>query len=107
MTKSQKEALRTSFKTYEETEDPICHVKLFNPVGRGTWWLMTQDPEDPDYLWCAAELFEDIGPEVGSVSLSELESISGFGGLKIERDLHYKPMRLSEILEARRKVCNA
>jgi len=99
LTKSQSKALQAAFLKHDEIEDHKCLVKLFNPVGRGTWWLIDQSPEDTDYLWCVAKLFEEVGPEVGSVSLAELQGIVGFGGMGIERDLHYKPKLVSEILK--------
>ena len=36
-------------------------------------------------------------PELGYFSLSELESIQGPWGLKVERDLYFTPLRLSEV----------
>ena len=68
-------------------EKAIC--KFFNPVGGGTWIIFGQDEEDPDILFCVADL--GIGfVEAGSVSLSELESIKLPFGLGIERDLHFE-----------------
>ena len=102
LTKSQSKALQAAFLKHDEIKDHKCLVKLFNPVGRGTWWIIDQDPKDEDYLWCVAKLFDDIGPEVGSVSLSDMQKTKGFGGLGIERDIHFKPMLVSEIMEKER-----
>ncbi|PLU25737.1 DUF2958 domain-containing protein [Sinorhizobium medicae] len=61
-------------------------VKLFNPCGIGTWLLSELDPDDPDIAFGLC----DLGyPELGSVSLSELQSVRGPLGLGIERDLHW------------------
>jgi len=35
--------------------------------------------------------------ELGYFSLSELENLRGLFGLKVERDLHFKPIRLKDI----------
>lgn len=72
-------------------------AKIFNPYGRGTWYLLNSDPEDPDYIWAIVNLFE---PEVGSVSRSELESIKvpPFR-LGLERDLSFHPVNASELLK--------
>jgi len=54
--------------------EPI--VKLFCPWGAGTWLLIEIDSEAPDIAFG----FCDLGvqcPELGSVSLIELESIRG------------------------------
>ena len=63
-------------------------AKFFDPCGSWTWYLMNQDPADPDYLWGIVKGFE---VEVGSFSLSELSTVRGRLGLGIERDLHFTP----------------
>ncbi|MHC5656337.1 DUF2958 domain-containing protein [Stappia sp. ICDLI1TA098] len=61
-------------------------VKLFNPCGAGTWLLTEIDPENPDIAFGLC----DLGyPELGSVSLEELQSVSLPFGLSIERDRHW------------------
>lgn len=66
-------------------------LKLFVPWGAATWIFTEMDPDDNDTLFGLAFLGENIGePELGYVSLSELQSISGPLGLKIERDMHFK-----------------
>lgn len=61
-------------------------VKLFNPIGMGTWLLSEIDPENHDIAFGLC----DLGyPELGSVSLTELRSIRLPLGLAIERDLHW------------------
>jgi len=62
-------------------------AKFFLPVGAATWFA-TELAEDGDTLFGLADL--GIGsPELGSFSLSELEAIRLFGGIGIERDLHF------------------
>ena len=69
-------------------------AKFFNPTGSWTWYLMNQDPEDPDYLWGIVKGFK---VEMGSFSLSELKDFRGQFGLGIERDLWFKPAPAIEI----------
>ncbi len=71
-------------------ENQMVVAKIFNPYGRGCWYLLNSDPEDSDYLWAIVDLFE---VEMGSVSRSELESIKvpPFG-LGLERDLYFTPI---------------
>ena len=64
-------------------------VKLFCPWGAGTWLLTEIDNEAPDIAFGLCDLGVQC-PELGSVSLSELESIRGPAGLRIERDLHFQ-----------------
>ena len=77
------------------TEDEIDFepvVKLFNPCGAGTWLLTELDSEDPDIAFGLCDLGMDCA-ELGSVRISELESIRGPFGLGIERDLHWSPKK--------------
>jgi hypothetical protein len=73
----------------------VVVAKIFNPYGRGTWYLLNSDPEDPEYLWAIVDL-GDI--EVGSVNRSDLENIriKPFM-LGLERDLSFTPMNAAEI----------
>ncbi|MGX8013695.1 DUF2958 domain-containing protein [Mesorhizobium sp. ORM8.1] len=63
-------------------------VKLFHPCGGATWLLSELDPADPDIAFGLCDLgFGE--PELGYVSLSEIESVEGPLGIGIERDLHF------------------
>jgi hypothetical protein len=66
--------------------DHVPVVKLFNPLGVGTW-LATELDEDGDTLFGLADLGE---PEIGSFSLSEMASLRLPFGLGIERDLLFE-----------------
>lgn len=69
------------------TEDEIDFepvVKLFNPCGAATWLLTELDSEDPDIAFGLCDLGMQC-PELGSVRISELESVRGPLGLGIER----------------------
>ncbi len=67
-------------------------VKLFTPDAGCTWLLTEIDPEDPDIAFGLCDLGMGF-PELGSVSLSELESVRGRLGLPVERDLHFMPTK--------------
>jgi len=70
-------------------------AKIFNPYGKGTWYLLNSDPNDPDYIWAIVDLL-DI--EMGSVSRSELESIKvpPFR-LPLERDTSFTSINALEL----------
>jgi len=78
--------------------DVMVVAKFFNPYGSATWWMTEYDPEQRlAFGWC------DLGmgcPELGYFSIAELEQvrIAPFGG-KIERDMHYTPQTLREVME--------
>jgi hypothetical protein len=72
-------------------------AKVFNPYGRGRWYIINSDPDEPDYLWGIVELFEGE-PEVGSFSREELENIKvGVFKLPLERDLYFDEMNAMEV----------
>ena len=94
----------------EQESDPLVVCKFFDPVGSWTWYPYEGSPVDEggyydtdkekvDYLF--------FGPvvghvaEVGYFSLEELktakEGMRGLRALPIERDVHFRPQRLSEI----------
>lgn len=65
-------------------------VKLFTPDANCTWLLTELDPEEPDIAFGLCDLGFGC-PELGSVRISELESVRGRLGLPVERDLHFVP----------------
>lgn len=73
LTKQEEAKLQKQYKFGSDLSKQDVVVKIFNPYGRGRWYLLNQDPEDPDYIWAIVDL--GYGPEVGSVSLSELQNI--------------------------------
>jgi hypothetical protein len=83
---------RANLARMEAGEDTIDHppvVKLFTPDAGATWLLTEIDPNLPDLAFGLCDL--GLGfPELGSVSISELEAVRGRLGLPIERDLHFK-----------------
>ena len=70
-------------------------MKLFNPVGAGTWYIYEREQGNPDIMWCFANLGDPDFAECGTVSLSELESLRLPFGLKIERDMHFDPLSIT------------
>ena len=93
-TKEIEEKAQAQFSMGSEMESQMVVAKFFNPSGTGTWYLMNQDPKDPNYCWGIVELFE---VEVGSFSKSELENFKGPLGLGIEQDLYFDPINAHEL----------
>lgn len=70
------------------TPDHKPVVKFFNPCGAATWLITSLDADgDTAFGLCDLGMGE---PELGSVSLRELQSIRGRLGLGIERDYWFK-----------------
>ena len=78
-------------------ENATVYVKFFNPCGAATWYGTEYDPIERIFFgW--ATLDGQFG-ELGYFSLTELENITLPYGLKIERDLHFKPCTIKEVKE--------
>lgn len=84
--------------------DPVPVVKLFTPDANATWLLTEIDPDNPDIAFGLCDL--GLGcPELGSVSLKEIERLRGPLGLPVERDRHYgETRRLSEVAKMARRT---
>jgi hypothetical protein len=78
-----------------DLENQVVVAKIFNPYGRGNWYIINSDPNDPDYLWAIVDLSE---VEIGSVSRNELENIKlpPFR-LGLERDMYFTPVNAAEL----------
>lgn len=79
-----------------EPKDPLFIAKFFNPAGSQTWYASSYNPETNICDGYVTGMFVD---EWGSFSLTELESLRLPFGLGIERDIHFKEVRSSTIIE--------
>ena len=79
----------------QNVKDPIVIVKLFNPVGAGTWYATQYNPRSK-LLFGYVSIFGDHCDEWGSFSLVELEEVKGKLGIGIERDLWCGEKPISE-----------
>ncbi len=76
----------------EAVADPLVICKFFTPDAGWTWYTLEFDGTDVFFGWVGGH-----EQELGYFLLSELETIRGPLGLPIERDLHFRPTRLSEV----------
>ena len=77
----------------EHEADPLCRVKFFTPDGAWTWFGIEYDPAQHLFFGYVV----GMDSELGYFSLDELEAARGPLGLPVERDLYFKPTRLSEV----------
>jgi hypothetical protein len=81
----------------EKVEDPIVRAHFFDPCGAANWWITEGGVDEDDYLMFG---LCDLGmgfPELGYVSINELQAVKGRWGLGIERDLYWTEKPLSEV----------
>jgi len=86
----------------ENLTDPVVQCKLFCPWSNWTLLITEFDGKDTLFGW----VYSDF-PELGYSSLSEIESIQGPYGLRIERDLYFKPCRMSKAKEELVRLLNS
>lgn len=94
LTKAIIAALPALYTTQHST-DPTVHLKLFAPWGDATWFITEYDGKDTLYGYA----YINGEGEMGYMSLSELESVTAWFGLKIERDIHFDARPMSVCLK--------
>jgi len=94
MTKEIAAMAQAQYPAGSDMEKQRVVAKFFAPWSSWTWYVMNQDPEDPDYLWGIVKGYEI---ETGSFSLSELQRIKGQFGLGIERDTGFRLLPAAEV----------
>ena len=89
-----KELLNQIPKLYETEDeiDPIAYVKLF--INGWTWYI---SEFSIDKNICFGYVISSFGAELGYFSLDEIKGIRGTLGIAVERDLEFKPTKLSII----------
>ena len=92
LTKAIKDKAKKQYPNGTDMEQMVV-AKYFNPAGRGTWYLMNMH-EDEDYCWGICHIYEW---EIGSFSMEELQNTPLPYGLKIERDMYFKPVKASTL----------
>ena len=91
------QALRADLPPLYATEatpmaEKLAVVKFFTPDSNWTWYGVEFDGKDTFF-----GLVDGFEREYGYFSLSELESVRGPLGLRIERDLYFEPTPLVEL----------
>ena len=89
-----KELIPKLYET-EKQNDPVAYIKLFLD---GWTWYITELSIDNNI--CFGYVISPFESELGYFSLNEIKSIKGSLGLDVERDLFFKPTRLSLIKKA-------
>lgn len=89
----------------QNEQDPLVICKFFHPLSRMTWYAIEGSPVDEDGYFDTDKkkvdflffgwVYSDF-PELGYFSLSEMEAVK-IMGLRMERDLHFTPKKLSEV----------
>jgi len=93
LTKTLRQQLPPLYATEALGDDALVVVKFFTPWTNWTWYATEYDPSDRLFFG----LVEGFDVELGHFSLDELEALRGPGGLRIERDLYWRPQSLKAV----------
>jgi len=77
----------------ENIKDPLIQCKFFTPDSSWSWYVLEFDKTNEIFFGYVCGLER----ELGYFSLEELESVKGKLGLGVERDISFKPTKLSVI----------
>jgi hypothetical protein len=125
LTAAIRKQLPTLYAQEDAGDDAIAYVKFFTPWTSWTWWATEAsgkvEAEGGQMINVPLSEIAMVGPfmmheqgpvqdviffglvdghdkELGYFSLNEMQSVSGPGGLKIERDRFHNPTKLSELM---------
>ncbi len=93
LTKELREQLPALYATEKQTDvekKVVC--KFFTPWAAWTWYVMEFDGDDTFF-----GLVDGFEKEYGYFNLSEIQAIIGPAGLRVERDLYFKPISVAEL----------
>ena len=96
--KATREGLPALYANEEIGLAALALVKFFTPDANWTWYGSEFDGDDIFF-----GLVSGHEVELGYFSLSELDGVRGPLGLPIERDLHFEPKTLQELLAKHRE----
>jgi len=92
------EKLPPRYSNEEQGLDAVAKIKFFTLDSSWTWYFSEFDGKDILF-----GLVNGLELELGYFSLKELKEVKGPMGLPIERDIHYEPKTLKELMEWHRK----
>jgi len=93
-----REKLPPLYSGEEKGLGALAQVKFFTPDAQWTWYASEFDGEDIFF-----GLVIGLEIELGYFSLSELRSVKGPMKLPIERDLHFAPKSIRELIEMHKR----
>jgi hypothetical protein len=98
LTKEIQEKLPELYSGEEYGLETMAQVKYFTPDSYWTWYASEFDGKDIFF-----GLVIGIEIELGYFSLNELQSVVGPMGLPIERDLFFKPTKITDLMDLHKR----
>ena len=82
----------------EAADEPIVYLRYFLPGTGWNWFVLEGEPDGEDYMFFG--YVTGLADEFGDFRLSELRSITGPLGEKIDRDTNFTEGKLTEVVPA-------
>ena len=102
LTKENRKNLPRLYSQENQGNEAIIHVKFFTPWSNWTWYategqpVLNDEGQEVDFEFFG--LVDGFEKELCYFILSELESVIGYAGLKIERDRHFAPQPVKNFM---------
>ena len=82
-----------SIRSQEPSADPVVYIKLFDPTGVWTFFVLEWDGKDTIFGFCVG-----MASEFGYGSLAEIANVPGPLGIGLEIDVWFLPQPLSKVI---------
>jgi len=92
LTKEMKKLPKGNESPEKDIKEVVVKFKFFCPWNSWTWYPVEYYRDDVFF-----GLVDGDYTELGSFSIDEMESIEGPFGMKIERDLYFKPTKIKDL----------
>ena len=94
LTKENEKKLPALYAQDGKGKESIAYVKFFTPDSNWTWYATEYDPVEKVFFG----LVQSLDQELGYFTLEQLQSARGSLGLPIERDIHFDPCPLKDVM---------
>ena len=97
LTQSAISKLQAQYKYGNDLDKLKVFVKVYDPCGLGTWFLLNMDPLNPD---CLLAIVQEYALKIHVVSLTKLEAYRGKDlGMPLDVDPFFMEMNARELWE--------
>jgi ppGpp synthetase/RelA/SpoT-type nucleotidyltranferase len=97
-TKSDETKLQSQWGFGNDLKSQMVFVKIFEPMRRVFYYVINQDPKNPEKIFALEKSTKDIKLGFFRKSAIENAKLPPFG-IRFERDMYFKPIPANELLE--------
>lgn len=97
-TKADQTLLQSQWGFGSDLKSQMVFVKIFEPLRRVFYYVVNQDPNDPERIFALEKTNKDVKLGFFRKSAIENAKLPPFG-LRFERDMYFKPVPAQELLD--------